>query len=384
MKYRVLAIICSISFGLSAQITISSSDLFLPVTPDTAFGRVATFLGLSLPSEGVNQSWDYSTMNATIFADFSLKIPDTNVYFPQALGMNVENSTLAGVTIEDNKSYYHFDANGIYYTGYQLKQKTYDMNAITGGVEDEVTVLGHHVNYGSSVVRYKMPMTYLTSWTNNYRETVPMEFDIMGFGNPGDSVVIINDYEENYEVVGWGSLTMPANLGIHDALLLKHKTVRIDSVYLNGFPAPPFFVSGSGLAQGDTTVTAYYELMIRGINRSAIRFNTDTGYNFIQTVDFCTVPSVFGLPEKQLPNVQVYPNPTKTGVIHLAFNKPTDALWQLNAYTLTGEFVQQLNVTQPKGICELNISLPEVNGVYLITLQDENGNVRLARKIVKN
>lgn len=383
MKYNLIALICSLSLGLSAQITINSTDLAFPVTPDTAFGRVGTFLGISLPSEGANQSWDYSAMNGTLFADFSYDVPDTNANFPQALGMTVESSTLAGLTIEDNKSYYHYDVNGVYYTGYQLKQKTYDANAITGGIEDEITVIGHHINHGNNAVVYQMPMNYQDSWNNTYRETIPMEFDIMGFGNPGDSVVIVQDYFQSNEVVGWGTLTMPANLGTHDALLLKHQTTRVDSVYLNGLPAPPSFTSVAGLGQGDTTYVSYYELMIRGINRSAMRFNTDTGYSVIQTIDFCTVPSVFGVEEAELRDATVYPNPTNTGRVTLEFTKPNAAIWLLKVYSLTGQLLSEQQVEKETGLCELDVILPESSGVYMISLTDENGMSRLMKRIVK-
>jgi hypothetical protein len=383
MKYLTFALITILGLSLSAQVTINSSDILFPLTPDTAFGRGGQFLGVSLPTEGTNQNWDYSNINPTITVDFSLQIPDTNASFPQAQGMTVENSTLAGLTIEDNKSYYHFDANGFYYAGYQLKQKTYDMNAITGGVEDEVTVIGHHVNYGNNVVIYQMPMNYPDSWSNAYRETIPMEFDIMGFGNPGDSVVIIQDYFQSNEIVGWGSLTMPMNLGTHDALLLKHRTIRVDSVYLNGLPAPPSFISGSGLAQGDTIVAAYYELMIRGINRSAIRFNTDADYTYIQTLDFCSTPSVFSIEEDELLDAVVYPNPTKTGQVHLSFFKPNSAKWLLKVYALTGELVLENEVTSQTGLIELDVILPESSSVYLLTLTDEKGINRLTKRVVR-
>ena len=381
MKIKIMiALLLGSFFSISAQIIITHNDLYFPLTPDTAKGNNAVNLGLIAPAIGANQTWNYSTLQLSNSANFVLDLPDTNANFSSATGKNERSDYLGPLLMTGFSDYYTNDSTGIYYLGTQIEPTSYNISGLTGGSGDELATLNSFVNFGKTQAKYRFPITAISSWTNAYSTILDFTVSINSIGLMGDTAQLKRDFTEEYSVVGWGEVNLPINLGTEEALLLKIETEQIDSLFIDGAPADPFLLAGVGLIQGMVTKTGSYEILIRGLNRSALTFEMDTSFTSVSHIHFCSKASTFEVAENLKVDANVYPNPT-SGLVRVRFTKPNSAHWHLLVTDIIGREVWNREITR-EGNLELEMQLPQKAGSYFYVLKDELNRPRSSGKII--
>jgi hypothetical protein len=160
----------------------------------------------------------------------------------------------------------------------------------------------------------------------------------------------------------------------------------VDTVYMgNRYRKKYFFVKNNFCIQnygfdymiegvGRNTGFAFRDYcLLAGLNTSLDCMGDSSGGVYPDTNTCRLITNLTEKEQKTKNNIQLYPNPT-TGLINLSFEK---ALQSIEIYNLQGQKVQE--VTPQKRSWEL----PEQSGLYLIRIQDEEGNV-YTEKIIKN
>ena len=367
---------------IMGQITITHQDIRIPLTPDTAKSKEVIGAGLPVPGSGANQQWNYSALLPAAQVDFVLDSADNNPNYSGATAKFERQDFIGSQPLNGFVDYYQHNASGYYFMGTEVASSTYNISGITGGTGDELTVLSNHVNYGQTVSRYKLPLTMGTSWTNSYQANIDFSVIVQFLSLLDDTAQLKRVITEDYEVVGWGQVDLPLNHGLHDGLLLKIQRKQIDSLFLNGAPADPFLLIGVGLSQGVVTKTSKYELLVPGLNRSAITFNMDTSFTYVNWAHMSTMtPSGIGLAEHEWLQASVFPNPTH-GEVVFSCNKPTTGDWLITVADLAGKEMirQKLNTV---GVVERPLTLPNAKGVYILSVSNEEGALLHTEKIVK-
>ncbi len=383
MKRNLLGFLfCLLGSTLFGQAVIQSGDIFYPLTPDTAKGIEVATAGLMAPTIGANQTWNYSAISGNKAKDFSLKTPNTNPNFPNATGMLNTQIYLGPILISGTKEYFLNSGSGFYYQGLQTINANYNIAALTGGTGDILTTIASNNNFGKTVARYQLPLTSTTQWTNNYHTDMDFAITVGSVGLVNAPGQLKRYYTESYEVVGWGSVVLPSNLGTHNGLLLKTNVTLVDSLFLNGLPANPILLAGLGLTQGFVTEFAFYDIFIRGLNRSAIQFEMDPTFTNVYTLNYCSTPAVnVGIDEVVQIATVAYPNPSNNGYFTWAFYKPNAKEWQVEIIDVLGRTHLQ-EVVKSSGDVALNLRLPNVPGTYLCVLKNELGEIVAKEKVV--
>lgn len=364
------------------QITITHQDIRIPLTPDTAKGQEAIGAGLPVPGTGANQQWNYSALLPAAQVDFVLDSADGNPNFLSATAKLKRQDFIGPQPLNGFYDYYQHNSSGFYFMGTEIDSGTYNISGLTGGPGDELTVLSSHVNYGQTVLRYKLPLSMGTSWTNTYEANIDFTVIVQFLSLLDDTAQLKRFITEDYEVVGWGQVDLPLNHGLHDGLLLKIQRKQIDSLFLNGSPADPLLLIGVGLSQGAVTKTSEYELLVPGLNRSAITFIMDTAFAYVNWAHMSTLaPSGVGLAEHELQQANTFPNPT-SGEVVFSCNKPTTGDWLITVADLTGKKMIQQKLNSV-GVVETPLMLPDASGVYILSVSNEEGALLYTEKVVK-
>ena len=380
--YQTLFVILFSGFVAVGQITLTHQNLRIPLAPDTAKSREAIGAGLPVPGAGANQQWNYSTLLPSAHVDFVLDSADGNPNFPTATALLERQDFIGPQPLNGFYDYYFHDSSGFYLLGTEIASGSYNISALTGSAGDELTVLSKYANYGQTVPKYKLPLSMGTSWTNMYEANIDFSVIVQFLGLQDDTAQLKRFITEEYEVVGWGEVDLPLGYGLHDALLLKIQHKQVDSLFLNGAPADPLLLIGVGLTQGMVTKTFEYELLVPGLNRSAISFNMDSAFNYVNWAEMSTMmPSGMGLADRALENVSLFPNPTKDHV-RFSCHKPLTGNWQLVVTDLTGKQVGREWIDEV-GQVEAVVELPEGTGIYILSVSNEAGEQLYSEKIVK-
>lgn len=259
--------------GLSAQITINSSDYSIPVYPDTAHLKVVA-AGASTVSPGTNARWDLSGVFSGASFDLSYDAV-TSSNFPSSMAQEEDPVDLGGgLILTDFFSYYSKDANGFYEDGFEIIGKGYSLAAMTGDGADSLFTLDTAQHYSFPHIQF--PLSMGSNWSGSFHVWIPMEITIESVGWYGEQISLRQDVMSHDTVVGWGNLILPTGRSAQ-VLMVHSSRVRVDSVMMNGSPMDPILAQQFGFTQNDTIRFDTYSFYTHGLNSAMYEYTVVDG-----------------------------------------------------------------------------------------------------------
>lgn len=364
MKKHLPLLAILFTSGLSAQITIGSSDM--PNAGDSVLISVTTNIDTNdVNLTGANYSWDYSTLLPDFQRyekfDSPLTFPSPfNLLFnPLNTSYGNENNILTslpipGVTLD--MAYDFFKESS---TQFRQVGAGYTINGIP-----------LPFFYTSSDVVYRFPMNYLDTDSCDYKFGLPIP-SIGYYGSEGHRVNVVD---------GWGTLITP--LGTYNTLRVKSTIAAVDTVALDalGFgtdiPRPlryefkwlatamqiPVLKVDATDVLGTMTINniEYQDTVIAGVPQLSIATHSNNNFNSI-----------------------VYPNPVIDNTI-VQYTLSAKSQMKISITDIVGKTVSIIaNESQAAGTFQKQINVAELDlsqGVYFIVLQTDSG--RAVHRIV--
>lgn len=245
---------------ISAQITINQSTFPRPAgLTDSIVIPVQTTA--TLPTEGLGQTWDYSSWVYDRTSIYPYVDATSDPVFTGALNYESGNLVFAGLVITA-REYEAVDNNGWYLLGRDIDPVTYSIAAISGGANDSLAFLDYSDIYSGRTDAIPFPVTYQTQRSQSRNETIPFEITVAAYGLNKTPGFRRRTVQRDLNVVGSGTLVMPTATGTasapFDALLFKIKRTQTDSFFLGGSPAPQNLLTALGITQGTVTQDSFY------------------------------------------------------------------------------------------------------------------------------
>ena len=322
MKQLILFVAILISFDLSAQITITTSDL--PSASDTF--RVSTgqaFSGMDPTITGANSTWDYSQLTSTSqTVDSFLTVGSTStvysiVFFDNIINPNRANQAVRGPSFGLGGQVNISDVYNFFYNS-SSAYKQIGFGASVNGAPLPVIYSPHDVIYN-------LPMNFgdADSSTSGYELDLTSTIGLY---------YKVNRTRHNL-VDGWGSLTTP--FGTFDVLRVLTTIGERDSVYIDSL--------GFGFSTPLITTKEYKWLGI-GQGIPLLQINT-TNNNVVTQITYRdSLPSIstgVNAPVKFQTIRELFPNPTNGRTV-LRFELEHPALVSIEILNPSGQVVSHI------------------------------------------
>jgi len=246
MKHLLtLALALGGSTAALAQTPITITPAQYPVTATSNDHYQAVSLtGLTPPTTGANQSWDYRSLTRT-------GNPMVDTYDPVGANPPFAGAVRAydyDILGAAATQYEGFEAGGFGQLGTTIPAQTLQLG---GGNVIDVPAQSFPI----SNVRVPLPMTSTTRLTRTNRTATRSFWTIPAAGLSQAPMVHVQRIVALDSVVGWGTIRIPVAGSTTGSapipvLLEMRRFVRQDSFYLGGQPAPAALLTGSGLTQG--------------------------------------------------------------------------------------------------------------------------------------
>lgn len=357
MRKKLLLLAVVFTGTLSAQITISSSDM--PNSGDSVLISVTTSIDSNyVDSTGANYTWDYSTLtpNFQRYEKFdsplTFPIPFNLLFNPFNTTYGNENNILTSLPIPGVTLDMAYDF---------LKESSSKFRQVGAGY----TINGIPLPfvYSSDDVIYRFPMNYLNTDTSDYTFGLP----IPGIGYYGQT-----GHRENI-VDGWGTLITP--FGTFNTLRVKSTIAAIDTVALDavGF--------GSDIPR---PLRYEFKWLATAMQIPVLKVDASDvfGAMVITNVEYQDTV-IAGVPQLGIVNVSgnnfnsiVYPNPVADNTI-LQYTLSEKSQIKISVTDIVGKTISILaDESQNIGTFQKQINVSELNltdGVYFVILQTNSG-----------
>ena len=392
----IIAIGCFLNSAI-AQITLQRTDFALSATAsDSAMTKLMKKTGVTLPTKGVNQTWDYSALRDSTSDLYYYGYITQPVTSPRPMAFS--NAVLQANHVTNfqafqipTRSYYQLNTSGYGLMGDSLAATRFSLQAITGGSTDSLSFPTNVHVYPSPTYQYRFPMTMSSAWSSTQRVLTNFALKVGAFGlnnTPGQSISR-GSYSDT--IVGWGTLKLRhpstgATLSFN-ALLDVHKFVVQDSFLLNGEAAPALLLNAFGLTQGRKDTTTRYYFYGAGFKAPLLSFYSNNAETQIVNIFRALLPNL-GLTTKnnELVDLEVatsvFPNPTTEGVI-FEFDKTTVADWRVFVYNAAGQIIKNEYVSGDSGRVQYSTRFDHSlsNGTYFYQIIDENSLISNTGKV---
>jgi len=375
LPFFTVVFLLGLVVSVQAQVTITFED----------FQREASFVDslyadyaetISLPTEGPAQEWDYSGLLREEFFTAGYTDAREDESFPDALNFYRNNLLFLDLPIEN----YDYDAvndSGWFAIGRRIVETAFPLASLTGGMNDTIRFLDTTYRYDNSLAYLKFPTSYGDQWSVTRNGFTPFTATIQAFGlneTPGKSS---SHLTLEREVVGYGTVILPGADGTPtppiEVLLLKSVFTYIDSVFLNGAPAPPALLDPFGLTQGNVRQEFRYVMYTPGFPMPVMNFGF-TAENEITFAAFRphAAETITAVKDVQLVRTSHFPNPVTAGEM-LTVEMPDEmntGVFRLS--DVQGRELLHLPFTSVGGGNPLQIQLPKnlVAGLYFYEVQD--------------
>lgn len=336
------------SYGLNAQITINSSNLF--EAGDQIFSGASDTTLITPTPSGPNQNWDYSSL--------------VNEY-PGSINI-IATDTITGINNHPNANLaFVFDKDSVNEPdSYYLYEKT---NTLFNGIGA----------YSPSENQFSPYVSYRTNLPLNYNDTQSDSTSVFGEAfefSPLDSAKTNLIITEERTVDAWGTIQMP--FGSFNVLRnnIVRKTYQRNWFKFNGDAS---FTYTPGLNDNDTVAEIEHSHVFY-IANSTIKFpllsySLDTNGVIIRGAEWTTNQAT-NVTENSNQTMTIYPNPAKE-----YFSIATDIkIEEITIYNLNGEIVKNsFNLNQN------NINIENLNnGIYIVKCktQSDTSILKLVKK----
>ncbi len=382
MKQSTLLLLASLfAAQIFAQITIERPDYTYTTNGGTVHGWIMSPAGLSLPAEGADVTWDYSGQALTAPFNY-VKNPVSEPLFPDANLVEYSTGLALGIAPQGVNFYEQLAEDGYKVLGRTTTAMDLPSQPLTGGPNDTISFLGAVNVYEEPNYYLKFPLIYEDSWDTEINIAGNYLMTVQAFGLDHVPASSNYNYQSTNTVAGYGTLILPHPDGVGtvslEALLLKETTLRTDSFFLAGQPAPQIMLSALGLVQGNTATYSDYSFYAKGLNRSALYLEGDSGQITSATMadDVKNIVSSTKFVSPELIATSVFPNPV-SGNFQVEFEKPDAQAWTFELYNPLGKmiFSKQLEGTTGKMIAKYALPRSANAGLYHFVLRNAKGVV---------
>lgn len=344
MKKSLLTLAtCAIVSALSAQITITQSDIAPIYTGVLQVNDTTPVVTPGTP--GASQTYNLTGLNTQTTDTFLFTSPAFTPYVSSFPGSNLS------VIINSNLAYLYFNL-------------TASVFEVVGQAADPIgsgIILVPFTNYETQLT---FPCTYNTAYTDVAAGTgrTYLGYD-PGIGFQVDSVLIHTTVFKNSLVDGWGSATTP--LGTFNVIRINTLRLQVDTIDIQAFSSwiPAAF------SQMDSTRTYSYWTNGIGFPLAELQDHLDFG-TITKATWLPATPSQIGISEfANTIEMNVFPNPSIETV----------------SFATTGSFVSEIRLLDANGklvrtaIVESENTVMNVAdlsaGMYFYQACDVNGNV---------
>ncbi|MDO7845790.1 T9SS type A sorting domain-containing protein [Hymenobacter sp. M29] len=353
--------------------------------------------GLTSPSTGANQPWDYRTLGAS-GAPYSL------AYLPVPASGGIAGAqwtrarqAIVGGFYYNYTAYYSLAATGRLGLGRTTTRQPLSIRTNTGGANDSVVINAQTVRYGTGtagIVDFPLPLTVGSRNQTFFRFGVTGTLTVAAAGLNRAPFRIVQRYTYVDSVAGWGTVRIPVagrstGSGPLPVLLVRSRVIRQDSVYLNGAPAPAALLAAFGITQGAITA-GYYDGFWRTGSAQPVAelYYPNRQYATPNFADYSTESTVLAArASSALAEAwQAWPNPLAAGQ-DLRLALPGALPGQPVQLTITNALGRAV-LSQPLPLTGGTATLPAVAtealrpGLYLLTLRQgaQQATSRLLRE----
>jgi hypothetical protein len=371
-----------------AQIILQESSMM--IKPGTVHNNIASLSGFVVPKADSNHAWNYATLTAsgTINQTYI-----SNIFF----GFSSSNTAIADTTKREkitssntikSNDLFDEDSAGIYLLGNYVKAQKFSLYNYFADTADHLYIPGQNDYFRINVIAF--PSKAHSAYHVKTTKILKFAITVNTVGLKKDSGSKNTIFTVRDTVAGWGTLRIPApnKYSIaYKVLLLRRKTMTIDSYYIKHQPANTIFLNALGITQGAKTV-GFKEFFYRSGSQNplmTIDFGTDSTYTKPVSVWYSTdsikTGILSGLPDAFECNI--YPNPVTDRTLHCHFTSPKGSGWVFSVMSLSGEMMLSQKIEESDNADHvLDLHGIKNSGIYFLDIKDEIGNVQAHRKII--
>ncbi|GAB2940116.1 hypothetical protein GCM10027048_00450 [Hymenobacter coalescens] len=308
-----------------AQSPVTLTQATFPASASTVerYQDASLPAGLGAPATGANQTWDYRGLvpSGSAYQLLNLPVPPSPP-FAGAQWTRANSSTIGNVAYVGT-TYFNLASTGRMALGRGITRQPFSLATRTGGANDSIVVNRQHVPYGgaSGIVDFPLPLTAGSRSQQNFRIGVTGTLTVAAASLTRAPFRLVQRFTYVDSVAGWGTLRIPvagrpAGSDALPALLVRSRTIRQDSVYLNGQPAPAALLAAFGLSQGRVTTFYLDHFWRAGSAQPLLELYYPNGqYATPSFVDYSTESNVLATKASSAlaAGWQAWPNPLDSG-----------------------------------------------------------------------
>lgn len=317
MKSKILLLVCAIfslsSFAQQAP-TLTLAD-FPYVTSSHDCDYRFTTSTVAAPKPGVKQVWNYGKELLPSTGSFTYeKYSEASIPALTHIDFGYQENVTPNLftTYDDLLS---LNTNGFQIIGRNYPEQKYGIGGLTGTVTDSFKMEDQFVLYPKPISSMKFPMTIGTNWTSDATRQYKATLTIANFGVKNANFVKRTREVRKDSVVGWGDIIVPIGTKPStpfQCLMIHRYITVVDSIFLDGKPAPPALLQAFGLVQGKETI-ATRKIFWRSKELYPAAFFRYNSGNFTNFVSFSANQHenlVSAKDDIAQSKINIYPNPS--------------------------------------------------------------------------
>jgi hypothetical protein len=384
-----LVFFCTIASVTYAQSPLVISRGNFNVTPsvDTLI-NIGNLDGIANPIEGANKTWDYSKLDVSIktIQTLNCKKP-IEPFFNTSTCWFPDNFDV----LAKDRGYYYDDFstlsdNNYSFVGIRVNEQRFGIGNITSNDLDSIIFPAQNFRYTNPRIAMKFPSTYNTVTKSELIKSIDFQLSLGVVSFDHTPCKKITNITQIDSVVGWGTLIVPniyspnGKSQPYNVLLMKRYYTTIDSMYLNGAPAPKLLLDNFGLQQGFTQNFQSYIFWRENKKLPLLTLNYgDTKFALIQSVDFDfstdVSTSVDDFNNETITSI-VFPNPA-SGNVSIEIPQINEFNLLIIISDLNGNIVLEQNLFNSNIENKYTIKLPDniIDGYYIFKISNASGKI---------
>jgi hypothetical protein len=279
----------SIQTNYFPPITLDYNNYVVPPLADY-FRQGANASGVPVPKRGIHQKWDYSVLVKNDAYNSSQSYEHaSNSMFQNARRQNNFVYVLGGIIALQETGYESDDKNSFSRIGRSLDLQKFPLVMLTGSASDSLIIDQQYDFDEGNFAMVTYPCAMFSSWSNDVRVTTQFHLSVAAFGYDHSPGQFVQREKLTRKVVGFGKMRIPSATGktpYTDVLMIRSVHTTIDSVYINGKPAPDALLAAFGLTQGEKSFENSYVFLRQGIDEPLITFNMDSSFNSAISIQY--------------------------------------------------------------------------------------------------
>ena len=367
--FVILFLFSMMALAIQAQTTMTSSNYPRQGTFAHTYSRDVS--GVTLPSRGASQTWDYSGLSEESTATHNHMNATGDSVFTNV-------NTFQGMIYEAD----HFE--GLSTTAWTLEGRRiygehFPLQAMTGDPLDSLIFLDHDDVFATPLDQLQFPASFSDAWTNSYMTHTPFELTVNAYmvvNAPGDAV----EYKTcEYEVVGDGQLVIPMISGApapaREVILVRKIETTVDSTFLYGAPAPPPLMTAFGLVQGDITIDTTYNFYTPNLTSELLTVGPPNGLSATNWANYSIDAIPLGL-EENISSSVAYPNPVESGnTFNIEFESGYGASF-VKITSMIGQVVYEEETSFSGKLLQIEIPASIGAGRYILQVGSDKKRVK--------